>query len=277
MRTKRKRKKPLWLALPVAAAAMILLILLLLPREEAAIRFTEPAATPPVTTQPPEPATPEEILEAFAKDKGLSPDAWPEELLELWEKNPETEEFVLNYPILKDSDQTVHLGEFEFNEEMPLLMQWDTRWGYTDYGGSPLGLSGCGPTCLSMVCIYLLEDTKYDPAYVAQFSKQNGYCVPGNGSAWTLISQGGEQLGLDVRELPLHKGTVLQNLQKGLPVIFVMGPGDFTSSGHFIVATGCEGDLLRINDPNSAANSEKLWDFDDIKDQIRNLWVCRKK
>jgi hypothetical protein len=31
----------------------------------------------------------------------------------------------------------------------------------------------------------------------------------------------------------------------------------------------------RVNDPNSKANSNKQWVFEDIKDQIKNLWVLR--
>ena len=54
-----------------------------------------------------------------------------------------------------------------------------------------------------------------------------------------------------------------------------MGPGDFTTTGHFIVLSGCEDGLIKINDPNSYANSEKLWSYEEIADQIRNLWVIR--
>jgi len=56
-----------------------------------------------------------------------------------------------------------------------------------------------------------------------------------------------------------------------------MGPGDFTSSGHYIVLVGLEDGLLRVNDPNSRENSGKLWKFEDIESQFRNLWVIRNK
>lgn len=282
MKTRRKKKKPVWPFVLVGMIAIgIGLLLCLQPGREPSPQLTEPGSTAPVTTAPvttasPAPTTPRDKVEAFAQTHGLSLEEWPEELVALYEKNPETEEFVLNYPFLKNSEPAIDWGDCLYSEEVPLLMQWDTRWGYTDYGGSPMGISGCGPTCLSMVCIYLLEDTKYDPRYVAEFSKENGYCVPGNGSSWTLISKGGEKLGLDVTEIPLDKNRVMRNLQVGNPIILIMGPGDFTTSGHFIVATGCEDGLIKINDPNSAALSEQLWDFDDIKGQIRNLWVCRK-
>ena len=61
----------------------------------------------------------------------------------------------------------------------------------------------------------------------------------------------------------------------GKPIICAMGPGDFTSSGHYIVLVGVEDGLLRVNDPNSRENSGKLWKFEDIESQFRNLWVIR--
>ena len=44
--------------------------------------------------------------------------------------------------------------------------------------------------------------------------------------------------------------------------------------GGFLV--GVEDGKIRINDCNSRVRSEKLWEFDDIKSQIRNLWVYEK-
>ena len=138
-----------------------------------------------------------------------------------------------------------------------------------------MGLSGCGPTCLSMVCLYLLDDPIYTPQYVAEFAKENGYSGDGNGSAWTLISKGGVELGLDVTEIPLDENRIIRNLEVGNPIICVVGPGDFTSTGHFIIMTGYEDGFVSVNDPNSNARSEQLWDLKAVMSQIRNLWVCR--
>ena len=138
-----------------------------------------------------------------------------------------------------------------------------------------MGLSGCGPTCLSMVCLYLLDDPIYTPPYVAEFAKENGYSVDGNGSSWTLISKGGIELGLDVAEIPLDENRIIRNLEVGNPIICVVGPGDFTSTGHFIIMTGYEDGFVSVNDPNSNTRSEQLWDLKSVMSQIRNLWVCR--
>ena len=211
----------------------------------------------------------------FAKQNGLSLSEWPEELLDLLEKNPEAQEFVLNYPIKKDLDPEIDLSEYLDSSDVPLLLQWDERWGYSQYAGELMGLSGCGPTCLSMVCLYLLDDASYTPQYIAEFATENGYSVSGNGSSWTLISEGGEKLGLDVTEIPLDENRIIRNLEVGNPIICVMGPGFFTSTGHFIVMTEYEDGYVKVNDPNSPNRSEQTWKLTEVMEQIRNLWVCR--
>lgn len=215
------------------------------------------------------------VVQNFAEQHNLMMSDWPDELLELLKKNPETKDFVLGYPIKKDLQPEIDLSEYENSSSMPLLMQWDERWGYSEYAGELMGLSGCGPTCLSMVCIYLLNDASYTPRYIADFAEENGFSVTGNGSAWSLISDGGERMGLDVVEIPLDESRIIRNLEVGNPIICVVGPGDFTTTGHFIVMTEYIDGKIKINDPNSRKRSNQLWEYADIEDQIINLWVCR--
>lgn len=215
------------------------------------------------------------LIRNFAKENNLSISEWPDELIDLLDKNPEAKDFVLNYPLKKDTTMEVDLSEYKDCDSVPLFMQWDERWGYNQYAGELMGISGCGPTCLSMVSVYLLNNTDYTPQYIAEFAETNGYSVSGNGSSWTLISNGGEELGLDITEIPLVEKRIIDNLEVGNPIICVMGPGDFTSTGHFIVITDYENGKVKINDPNSKSRSEKRWELSDVMEQIRNLWVCR--
>lgn len=215
-----------------------------------------------------------ETVVSFAADNGLALEDWPTELIALLKKNPETEDFVLNYPLLKDTYQDIDLSEYADTDEVPLFMQWDKRWGYTSYGEDMLAISGCGPTCLSMVSVHLLNDTSLNPRVIAQFSEENDFCAPGDGTKWTLISEGGVMLGLNVEEAYLEESNISQILESGNPIICAMGPGDFTSSGHYIVLTDYVDGMIKINDPNSIARSEKLWSYDEIAGQIDNLWEC---
>ena len=51
---------------------------------------------------------------------------------------------------------------------------------------------------------------------------------------------------------------------------------DFTTTGHYIVLRGVKDGEFQVNDPNSVVNSEKLWSYEQIEGQIRNLWVMEK-
>ena len=217
----------------------------------------------------------EQAITAFCREHDLSPADYPAELVELLERNPETEEFVLHYPLEKHQDICVDLSGYG-TDTVPLFLQWDRQWGYMDYGGKCAALTACGPVCLSMAAYYLTGDDAFSPDSMIEFAARGGYYVSGSGSKWTLISEGAAELGFEVEELPLVKSRILQNLEEGWPVICAMGKGDFTTTGHYIVLVGVEDGALRVNDPNSLANSEKLWKFEEIEDQFRNLWVIRK-
>lgn len=212
-------------------------------------------------------------LEFYAQLNNFSVEEYPEEMIDLLTKNSETENFVLNYPLEKDYYSTEPLDECLNQEEVPLLMQWDSRWGYYEYGDNVMGLTGCGPTCLSMVAIHLLQDSSLTPIFVANYADRNGYYADGVGTAWSFMSQGASGLGLYAQEVGLDENRVMNYLRQGKPIICAMGRGDFTETGHFIVMIGAEDGKIKVNDPNSKERSEKLWDFGDIKYQIKNMWV----
>ena len=213
-------------------------------------------------------------VKAYAEEKGIFYSKYPQSLIELLERNPETEDFVLNYPFRDEA--ALEVFSYDLSAGVPLMMQWDKRWGYEKYGSDVVGITGCGPVCLAMAGYYVTGDESFNPSDMVEFAKQNGYYSSGNGSSWTLISEGGVKLGLKVTEIPLVKKKIMNHLEAGNPIICAMGKGDFTTSGHFIVLVGEEDGMLRVNDPNSRANSEKLWKFEDIESQFRNLWVIRK-
>lgn len=155
---------------------------------------------------------------------------------------------------------------------MPLLLQWDSRWGYETYGDGMLGCTGCGPTCLSMVSLALTGWHENDPYSVAQYAQENGYYVSGSGSSWSLMGEGCAQFGLTSEELPLDENAVIDALEEGKLVICAMGPGDFTDNGHYIILAKYADGAFTIRDPNSPVNSMRTWTFGEIQDQIKNLW-----
>ena len=147
------------------------------------------------------PSETERMVQAYAREQGIPFNKYPKSLIELLERNPETEEFVLHYPFRKEIP--IDMTEFDRTDGVPLMMQWDTRWGYMTYGSDFAANTGCGPLCLAMAGWYLTGDAKFSPDKVVEFAAENGYDSKGNGSKWTLISEGGPALGLKVTELPL--------------------------------------------------------------------------
>lgn len=197
---------------------------------------------------------------------------YPEALIETAEKCPQTVDFVYNYPLYKDKIFAIDLSGEAKTREVPLLLQWDERWGYAAYGDGFIGTCGCGPTCLSMAALYLTGDARFSPLFVARMAEEKGYCVPGNGSSWTLISEGCAELGLSAQELPLWEQSMKNALDAGEVIILAVGEGDFTSSGHYLVVSGYSDSGFEIRDPNSRDNSAMTWTYSRLEPQITNLW-----
>ena len=169
------------------------------------------------------------------------------------------------------------LTEEETEAAVPALYQWDGRWGYDPYGDSVIGLSGCGPTALSMVAVGLTGNTSYTPAYVADYAQQNGWYVNGTGTSWALVTRGAADFGLSVREVGKDERAVLRELDEGHPVILSLGPGMFTNTGHYLVLTEETDGLIRIHDPNSRQFTGGLWKFETLSPMIRNIWAFSRR
>lgn len=199
-------------------------------------------------------------------------DDYPADLLSLLGRNSETLDFVSGYPQHKHDTPADTVGEVT-QGEFPLLMQWDMRWGYATYGDGLLALNGCGPTALSMVISGLTGENTVTPYTVAQYADSQGLYVDGVGTSWELMTTGAKHFGLTAKELPLDEGVVTNALKQGRPIICSVGPGDFTTSGHFIVLVGLEDGKIRVNDPNHRSTSAQLWDYDTLAGQINNLWA----
>ena len=198
---------------------------------------------------------------------------YPESLINLAEKNPETARFVKDYENYEGNPDDIDISKEVKKGEIPLFLQWDERWGYEKYGSDFLAITGCGPTCLSMVYCGLTGKTDLNPFEMSKLASEGGFYVAGSGSSWSMMEDLAVQIGLTVQKVTFDAEHIMAALQEGRPIICIMGPGDFTTTGHFIVLTGVDrSGNIKINDPNSRKNSEKTWNLDDIMPQIRNIW-----
>ena len=160
--------------------------------------------------------------------------------------------------------------------EVPYLIQYDTRWAYHGYGSSVMGITGCGPTCLSMVAIALTGDATVTPARIADYAESAGHYVDGAGTAWTLFTQGASAFGLTGEAISLDEATMRERLDAGEIIIASMLPGDFTTSGHFIVIYDYGLFGFNVCDPNSIELSRRTWSFSKLEGQTAQLWSFKK-
>lgn len=196
---------------------------------------------------------------------------YPETYLAALANNPEMLDYVKGY---LDSHGVLDakLTKSEKKEDYPLFIQWDKRWGYASYGTSSIGISGCGPTCLSMVIYGLTENELATPDKVARYSEEQGYYIEGTGTSWELMTDGAAAFGVTGSELSLDESSMKQALDAGHPIICAMRAGDFTAAGHFIMIYGYDKKGFIVNDPNSRTRSEKRWTYEELNGQIKNLW-----
>lgn len=142
------------------------------------------------------------------------------------------------------------------------------------YGNGTIASSGCGPTCMAMLATYY---TGYvtTPSEVVAWC-QNDYYVSGAGTSWSFFSAAAENYGFTCNNLGQDYQQVLDAIANGNPVIASMGPGTFTSSGHYILIIGMtsSGELI-INDPN-LNNVERYgtdtFDAGMVLGEAKNFW-----
>ena len=119
-----------------------------------------------------------------------------EALSELVKNNAEAADFVADYPNRQNYlGQSIDLTHDVIIGQVPLFLQWDKRWGYVSFGDSIIGLSGCGPTCLSMAYVYFTRDLNGTPREMASYCEKNGYYTE-SGTSWSLWTDGLSALGL---------------------------------------------------------------------------------
>ena len=209
-----------------------------------------------------------ERVRSQAEEQGV-----PQSVIELLDKNAETVDFVADYEKKKDKPYADTIEEDLSNGEIPELLQWDERWGYAPYGSDTIiAVSGCGPTALSMVISGLMQDPYITPAVIADYASANGYLDENLDTAWELMTVGVQHFGISGTMLGLDENVMAATLASGSPIICSMGPGIFTSSGHFIVLTGYQDGSFTVHDPASKMRSSKTYTFDEFSDQIKNMW-----
>lgn len=185
--------------------------------------------------------------------------------------DPDTIEFVYNKNH-KFTDFNFYKGEsVKLKRKTPYYLQWDNRWAYDNLYPTNIGISGCGPTSLSMIISRLTNNLIY-PNEMAQ--KASKFMNDG-GMDWAFIDHISKEYNLKVTDINLDKDKMINALEDG-PLLISVGRGYFTLYGHILVIDSYKDGKFIINDPNSVKNSIIGWEYDDISDQILKIWKFSK-
>ena len=192
--------------------------------------------------------------------------------LALLYRNPSAKLFIKD----KLENRTVDnfIGEsVDFKRDIPYYLQWDRRWGQKKYTDENIAINGCGPTSMAMVISGLLKDDSITPVEMAKYEEY----AEGSGTGWQYFTEVPQKYGIKVKELSTNEKIYKDELKNGRPIIANVGPGDFSSIGHYIVLVGVDEDgMFIINDSSSPTNTNEKWSFERLKPQIKNSWSFDK-
>ena len=153
--------------------------------------------------------------------------------------------------------------------DITYFCQADEPWAGQLYGTDPIGPYGCGPTAMAMA-VASLTDTETDPAVMAAWAAGHGYWARRSGSYHSIVQGTARAFGLEAEAFTSRDPDDLRRaLSTGSILVALMGPGHFTTGGHFILLRGATltGDIL-VADPNSLERSLQTWDPQIVLDEL---------
>lgn len=178
-------------------------------------------------------------------------------------------------------------------EQQPVsYLQTDARWKNINYSApgesTTVGKAGCGPASMAMV-IATWADPAVTPAVTAVWSLDHGYKAKNQGTYYSYFKPQGAAYGLTAEQLngsslrnmtaaeagPYHE-KALASVRAGDYAICCMGPGNWTSSGHFVLWWNESGGTVRINDPAGNRAGRIRAPLTLLQSEVKYYFLCRR-
>lgn len=188
--------------------------------------------------------------------------------------------------VMLTAQTTGVLAETKQTQESQLKVVYYNQADYPGekIGGSTIQAAGCGPTAVA-VCYSSLTGKKADVPKMCDQAYKHGWYYTGQGCSHNVVAGLSKLYGLNCKGIGYSKESVEKALRAGHPVVALMGPGDFTDSGHFVVLTRMVGkDKVKVADVGSRANTYKTWSLKKVVQQGKQganaggpFWEISKK
>ena len=170
------------------------------------------------------------------------------------------------------------------NKQPVSYLQTDSRWKNDPYRvpgeTSTIGSSGCGPTAAAML-IETITGKKFTPVDACAWSIAHGYKALRQGTYYAYFKPQFADHGIECDMLnwqntygkPDHSNhkKMVEMLKAGYYIIALMGPGQWTTGGHFVVVWWEDG-KIRINDPASTKTARLNGDPKTFFSQAKYYW-----
>lgn len=162
---------------------------------------------------------------------------------------------------------------------IPLYFQFDYPQTicYIDGVAKSVKTSGCGATSVSMVITYLTGNTSQTPYTLFKWAYNNGYYT-GDGLGHSCLTKLASLYGVKGVWIENDAAQITAALKAGHPVVAHMGPGIFTSGGHYIVLRGITDDgYVLVNDPGSRNKNKYAYKLSAVVAQTKtskSFMVC---
>ena len=159
---------------------------------------------------------------------------------------------------------------------VPKLFNWDSRWGYVDYAGLPLAVTGSGPTVLSMGYMGLTGRTDKTPADIAALSEADGTNTGDEYTTAELFTREAETLGLRVDTFEPSADEITASLYNGHPTICQIKANTLTPYAHWVLAASLNDDgTINVYDPTSIEVSSHPWSASTISGYSSSIHVLQ--
>ena len=172
------------------------------------------------------------------------------------------------------------------NKRPVSYFQTDPKWKNADYSAkgekTTIGASGCGPTAMSMV-LATWADKNVTPKTECAWALAHGYKAPHQGTYYGYFVPAAKRYGLQCWQVNTaniygntkssHHETARKAIENGRLVIACKGKGLWTSSGHYVLVWGFDGDRVLINDPASTRAERVRGDWSLFRKQVKYYWV----
>lgn len=159
--------------------------------------------------------------------------------------------------------------------------QGDSRWKnikYTITGSSKqtIGSSGCGPTSMADIMACWI-DKNITPVEMCEYSLKKGFRTKNSGTAWDFYKSVAKDYPHGFSNFVQTKSlaTLKKALADGAFAVASMGPGYWTSGGHFICVYKVSDGYIYAKDP--ASKTRKKQKLSAFEDQRKQFFIFYKK